>query len=155
MVKFEDLKEIGKKWAAEFCEGINNSPEYEASAKGWGVDFDGGMLFVMEKTGEIEDDISAFLDLKDGKCLGITILAPGEEPPRTPIMSLRASMLTWKKLASKEIDPIQTLMQGLLKIEGDMALALRYAKAAMELANAVESAPSSEILFNKYDLGEE
>jgi len=154
MVKFDELKELGEKWAAEFCEALNNSPEYKSAAAGWGVDFDGGMLFVMEKSGEIEDNILAFLDLKDGDCLGITILPPGEDPPKEPIMTLRASMLIWKRLASKELDPIQSLMQGLLNLEGDMSLALRYAKAAMELANAVEQAPSSDELFNKYDLGE-
>ncbi len=154
MVKFDDLKEIGEKWAKEFCEALNNSAEYKKAAAGWGIDFDGGMLFVMEKSGEIEDDISAFLDLKDGNCLGITILPPGNAPPKPPIMTLRASMLIWKQLASKALDPIQSLMQGLLTLDGDMSLALRYAKAAMELANAVESAPSSDELFNKYNLGE-
>jgi len=153
MVKFEDLKEIGKAWAEEFCKALNDSPEYKQAAKGWGVDFDGGMLMVMEKSGEIEDDVSAFLDLKDGKCLGITLLAPGEKPPREPIMMLRGTFLIWKKLAFKEIDPIQTLMQGLLVLEGDMNLALRYAKAAMELTNVVEKTDTS--LFTNYDLGEE
>ena len=153
MVKFEELKDLGEKWAAEFCKALNNSAEYKSAAAGWGIDFDGGMLFIMEKSGEIEDDISTFLDLKDGDCLGITMLSPGEDPPRTPVMTLRASMLIWKQLASKELDPIQSLMQGLLTLDGDMGLALRYAKAAMELANAVEQAPSSDELFNKYDLG--
>lgn len=153
MVKFEDLIEIGEKWAAEYCKALNESPEYEKAAKGWGVDFEGGMLMIMEKSGEIEDDISAFMDLKDGKCLGIKILRPGEKPPRPPIMTLSGTFLIWKKLAFKELDPIQSLMQGLLKLDGDMSLALRYAKAAMELANVVEKTDTT--LFTKYDLGEE
>lgn len=152
MVKFEDLIDIGKAWAAEYCKALNDSKEYEEAAKGWGVDFEGGMLLTMTKSGEIEDDVSAFANLKDGKCLGFTILAPGEKPPRDPIMSLTGSFLIWKKLAFKEIDPIQTLMQGLLKLEGDMGLALRYAKAAMELANVVENTDTT--LFTKYNLGE-
>ena len=152
LVKFEELIDIGKAWAAEYCQALNDSKDYEEAAKGWGVDFDGGMLMVMLKSGEVEDDITSFIDLKDGKCLGITILKPGEKPPREPIMTLTGSFLIWKKLAFKELDPIQTLMQGHLKLEGDMSLALRYAKAAMELANVVENTDTT--LFTKYDLGE-
>jgi len=107
----------------------------------------------MLKSGEVEDDIAAFADLKDGKCLGITIIKPGENPPREPIMTLTGTFLVWKQLAFKELDPIQSIMQGLLKLEGDMTLALKYAKAAMELANVVENTDTS--LFTNYDLGEE
>ncbi|TXT66977.1 MAG: hypothetical protein BAJALOKI1v1_220010 [Promethearchaeota archaeon] len=153
MVKFDELKEIGKKWAAEYCEALNNTPSYQEAAKGWGIDFEGAMVFVMEASGEIEDDIVSFLDLKNGKCLGIKILSPGEKPPREPIMTLSAPFLTWRHLAFKEIDPIQSLMQGKLKLEGDMSLAMRYARAAMELANAVEKTDTS--FFTRFDLGGE
>lgn len=153
MVKYEDLKDIGEAWAKEYCQALNDSSEYEEAAKGWGVDFDGAMLMSMTKSGEIEDDIAAFMDLKDGKCLGITIIPPGNKPPREPTMTLTAKFLIWRKLAFKEIDPIQSLMQGVLKLEGDMSLALRYAKAALELANVVEKTDAT--LFTKFDLGEE
>jgi putative sterol carrier protein len=153
MVKFDELKEVGKKWAAEYCEALNNTPSYQEAAKGWGVDFEGGMVFIMEACGEIEDNVVSFLDLKDGECLGIQLLAPGEELPREPIMTLSAPFSTWRKLAFKEIDPIQCLMQGKLKLDGDMSLAMRYARAAMELANAVEKTDTS--FFTQYDLGEE
>lgn len=153
MVKFKELEEIGKKWADEYCEALNNSEAYEEAGKGWGIDFDGSMMFVMEPSGEIEEGVSTFLDLKDGKCLGIQILQPGEEPPREPIMTLKGSFLLWKKLAFREIDPIQSLMSGKLKLEGDMSLAMRYARAAMELANAVQDTDTT--FFTRYDLGEE
>lgn len=151
MVKFEELEEIGGVWAKEYCEALNNSPAYKEAARGWGVDFEGGMLFMMQACGEIEDDVISFLDLKDGDCLGITIIPPGDTPPKDPIMTLKASFLVWKKLAFKEIDPIQSLMQGKLQLEGDMSLAMKYSRAAMELANAVEKTDTS--FFTKYDLG--
>ena len=57
MVKYEDLIDLGKAWAAEYCQALNNSSEYEDAAKGWGIDFEGGMLLVMTKSGEIEISI--------------------------------------------------------------------------------------------------
>lgn len=151
MVKFEDLKDIGQNWANEYCKALNEDSEYAEVAKGWGVDFEGAMVFVMEACGEIEDNVSAFLDLKDGKCLGIKVLNPGEDPPRPPSLTLYASFLLWKKLALKEHNPIQLLMQGKLRVDGDMNLAMRYAKAAMKLADVVEKTDTS--FFNKFDLG--
>ncbi len=153
MVKFKDVIDLGKAWAAEYCKALNSSKNYEKAAKGWGIGFEGGMQMTMLKSGEIEDDVSAFVDLKDGKCLGIKILNPGEQPPRKPIMTLIAPFIVWKKLALKELDPIQSLMAGKLQLQGDMSLAMRYAKAAMELANVVEK--TDTILFTKWDLGKE
>ncbi len=152
MVKFKDVIGLGKTWAAEYCKALNASKNYAAAAKGWGVAFEGAMQMTMTKSGEMEDDVSAFIDLKDGRCLGIKILNPGEEPPRKPILILTAPFYIWKKLALKELDPIQSLMAGRLKLDGQMNLAMRYAKAAMELANAVEN--TDKTLFTKWDLGE-
>nr|MDO8112224.1 SCP2 sterol-binding domain-containing protein [Candidatus Sigynarchaeota archaeon] len=151
-IGYKDLKEIGERWVVEYAKALNNSSTYEESAKGWGIDFEGAMLFVLEKSGEIADDLTVFLDLKDGKCLGIKLLAPGEKPPRPAGFTLSASFLIWKKLAFKELNPIQSIMQGKLLVQGDMTRVMRYARAAMELANAVEHTDAT--LFTKYDLGE-
>ncbi|MHA1264179.1 MAG: SCP2 sterol-binding domain-containing protein [Candidatus Helarchaeota archaeon] len=147
MVKFSDLKEDADRFAADFCKALNENPDYEAAGKGW----KGALLLVMKACGEIEDDIRAFLDVEDGKCRGITILAPGEDPPFEPIMTIIGSMYLWRQLAFKEKDPIQSLMSGELVLEGDTALAMRYARATMELANSAEKADRT--ILTKYDLG--
>ncbi len=153
MVSFEDIKEIGQKWTKEYCKVLNESPEYEEAAKGWGIDFEGSMLFIMLPSGEINFEIVSFLDLKDGKCLGIKLLEPGEDPPQEPGMILKAPMLIWKKLAFKEMNPVQALMSGDLQLEGDMSLAMKYSQAAMMLADLTEKTDRS--LFTKFDLGDD
>jgi len=150
MVKFEDLKEGAEKWAREYCEAINNNKDYEEAAKDWGVDQEGAMLYVMEASGEVEEDLKYFLDLKGGKCIEIKVLRPDEDPPREPILSLSAPLFTWKKIAFQELDPIKGLMQNKLKIDGDMGLAMRYSKAALELTKSNENTDRS--LLTKYKL---
>ncbi len=152
MVKFTEIEPMGKAWAVQYCKALNSSATYSKAAKGWGITFEGGMLFVMEKCGEIEDDITAFLDLKDGKCLGITIVAPGKEPPRAPILTLRAPMFAWRKIIFKEIDPIGAIMQGKLRLTGEMTLVMRYTRAAVELVNVTEN--TDRTLFTKFNLEE-
>ena len=43
----------------------------------------------------------------------------------------------WVKVAKKELDPIQGMMVGKLKLEGDMTKIMRATKAAVELVNAI------------------
>ncbi|MBD3230912.1 MAG: hypothetical protein GF329_22225 [Candidatus Lokiarchaeota archaeon] len=152
MVSFEDIKEMAISWSKEYCQALNDSDEYKEAAKGWGVDFEGAMLFIMGASGELEDNITAFIDLKDGECLGITVLAPGEDPPRKPGMELKAPLSIWKKLAFKDLNPVQALMTGELQLEGDMQLAMKYSQAAMMLADLTEKTNRS--IFTKYDVGD-
>jgi len=151
MVKFADLEEMAKAWADEFGNALNASETYASVAAGWGVDFDGSMLFIFEASGEIEEDIGAFLDLQDGKCLGITVLPPGEDPPRPPTLTIRAPMYNWKKVIFKELDVVGAIMQGKLALTGDMTLVMRYTRAAVELVNVAEQ--TNTAMFTQFDLG--
>ncbi|TXT65484.1 MAG: hypothetical protein BAJALOKI3v1_100055 [Promethearchaeota archaeon] len=150
MVKFEELQDEADKFAEEYKIALNENTNYEEAAKDWGVEQEGGMIYYMEHTGEIEEDIRLWLDLKGGKCLDAKILRPGEEPPREPILSLSAPMPIWKALAFKELDPITALMQNKLRVGGDMGLAMRYSKAALELANSTEQ--TDRTVLTKYNL---
>jgi putative sterol carrier protein len=42
----------------------------------------------------------------------------------------------WKQVLLKELDPIKGMMQGKLKLKGDLPTIVRYVKAAQELVNA-------------------
>lgn len=152
MVKFNEIKDMAVEWSKEYCKALNDSAEYKEAAAGWGVEFEGAMLFVMGASGELEDDITAFIDLKDGECLGISVLEPGEDPPREPGMELKAPLSTWKKLAFKDLNPVQALMTGELQLEGDMQLAMKYSQAAMMLADLTDKTDRS--IFTKYDVGD-
>ncbi len=150
---FKDMKSIAEAWVAEYQNALNQNTKYARAAKTWGVAFDGSLLFVMQKSGQIDTDLQFFLDLKEGKCLSAKLLAPGEEPPRKPGMTLLCPLWMWKKVAFKEIEPISAILQNKMKLEGDMKVAMRYASAALELANTVEKTNRS--LFTDYDLGHE
>lgn len=153
MLKYEDLLRISDNFVDDFCQAINTSQEYNQAAKGWGVDFEGSILLWMEASGEIEDDIRIYLDLKDGKCLGINLLAPNENPPRNPILTMRAPLRNWKEMRTKRINPNQFIMSGRLKIEGNIGIMMRYSKAATELGKLAGKQTFLKKLFTEYDLG--
>lgn len=147
MVKFEELKEDGKKFASSFCQALNENKDYEEAGKGW----KGALLMEMKACGEVEDDVRAFVDVEDGKCREIKLLGPGEDLPEEPVMKITGKMYLWRELAFQRKDPIQCLMTGLLELDGDMALAMKYSRAALELANTAEN--TDRTLLTKFDLG--
>ena len=152
MIKYKDLLKISENFTKEFCDAINNSHDYNRAAKGWGVEFEGALLWVMGASGEIVDSIRIFLDLKDGKCLRIKLLAPNEDSPRDPILILNAPLNTWKEMRRKRINPNQFIMSGRMKIEGNIALMMRYSKAALELGKLAGRQPFFRKIFTEYDL---
>jgi putative sterol carrier protein len=150
-VSFEEIKPIAEAWIAEYPGALNANTKYARAAKTWGSTFDGSLLLVMEKCGEVDADLRFFLDLKEGKCLGAKLIPPGEDPPRTPGMTLLCPLWMWKQVAFKELEPIAAILQNKMKLIGDMKVAMRYASAALELANTVEK--TDRTLFTKYNLG--
>ncbi|MFX1408030.1 MAG: SCP2 sterol-binding domain-containing protein [Promethearchaeota archaeon] len=152
MVRFEDLKNLSGDFAKDYCNAINNNTDYAEAAKGWGIDFEGSILYLMEASGEIEDDISIYMDLKNGKCLGIKLLAPNEEPPRKPGLIIRASLVIWNEMAKRKITAMNAIMSGKLKLEGQVNLVMRYSQAAMILAKIAGKQNFFKILFNQFNL---
>jgi putative sterol carrier protein len=152
MVGFKELKEISGNFTEEYCKAINENTEYAEVAKGWGVDFEGSILYLMESSGEIEDDISIYMDLKDGKCLGIYLLDPDQNPPRKPGLIIRGSLAIWNQIALRQITAMNAIMSGKLKLEGKVNLVTRYSKAAMILAKIAGKQKFFRILFNEFKL---
>ncbi|MHA1752589.1 MAG: SCP2 sterol-binding domain-containing protein [Candidatus Helarchaeota archaeon] len=130
MVKFGS-----EEWGKQFCQKLNESEAYNKAAETWEGDF----VFVME----FEDgtkEVRLYVDLWHGKCRGTAIV--GSDKEAEFIMS--GSYSNWVKVAKKELDPIQGLMTGKFKLEGDMAKIMRATKAAVELVNCVTEVENVE-----------
>ena len=55
---------------------------------------------------------------------------------------IRAPYTRWKEVIRKELDPVKGMMQGKLKLRGDLPTIVRYVKAANELVNLAASVPT-------------
>ncbi|MHA1276006.1 MAG: SCP2 sterol-binding domain-containing protein [Candidatus Helarchaeota archaeon] len=132
MVKF-----LTGEWAKEYCKALNNSEAYGQAGKGWVGDF----LFIAEyEDGSIT---KLWIDLHDGQCRGTAVIKPDEEKDAAFIMS--GPYANWKLVAEKKLDPIQGLMTGKFKLKGDMAMVMRYTKAAVEMVNSIMAVPDTEL----------
>lgn len=119
-------------WVKLYVDALNNNPAYFDAAKTWEGDF----VFWLEPEGPLDHKIGFFLGLFHGKATGGKELKEGEPEPKAEF-KVSGKYLNWVKVFKKQIDPVQALMQGKLKLTGNMAKVMRAVKAAQELVNTL------------------
>lgn len=121
-----------KEWTEEYVRRINESQDYEEAAKTW----EGDLSYVFEREPDkgVPDDVWVWLDLWHGKAREAKFDVPIEEGEKAKFI-IRAPYTRWKQVIKKELDPIKGMMQGHLKLKGDLPTIVRYVKAANELVN--------------------
>lgn len=123
-----------EEWLEEFVEKINTSAEYADAAATW----EGDLVFVYEKEPDkgVDEDVYAWLDLWHGKCRDAARL-DGPDDPRAASakFTITAPYSRWKSVLKKELDPVKGMMQGKIKVKGDLPTIVRYVKASNVLVD--------------------
>ena len=116
-------------WFEAFEAQINASAEYRAFASDWEGDI--AFRVLAEPDRGVPEDLWGYLDLWHGACRGgrAIVSADGEAAAYT----LTAPYSRWKDVVQGELDPIKAMMQGKLRVRGDLPTIVRYVKAANEL----------------------
>jgi putative sterol carrier protein len=128
-----------EEWLIEYVERINSSKDYEEAAATW----EGDLCYVFEAEPDkgVPTDVRAWIDLWHGKCRGHKYDPTAEEGDAAKFI-IRAPYSRWKQVINKELDPIKGMMQGKLKLKGDLPTIVRYVKAANELVNIAGQVPT-------------
>lgn len=127
-----------EEWVNEYCKRLKESPDYNKAGKGW----KDPILFKMVGTEELKEKPkfdSFILYLKDGICEKCEIVT---DPAKTAPFKLTATYSNWKKIIDGKVNPTQAMLTGQMKVEGNMALLLRYASAAIAMVKVAQSIPT-------------
>ena len=127
-----------EEWMTIYRDRINGSPEYREGAATW----EGAIAFVFEAEPDrgVPEDLWALLDLWHGECRAARMLEPGEEGGAPYV--IRAPYSRWKEVLRGDLDPVKGMMQGKLKVQGDLATIVRYVRAANELVHLTMQVPT-------------
>jgi putative sterol carrier protein len=127
-----------EEWLKEYVERINGSPAYKEAAATW----EGDVAYVIEAEPDkgVPETVWAWLDLWHGECREGKLISP-EEGEKAKFL-IRAPYSRWKEVIKKELDPIKGMMQGKLKLKGDLPTIVRYVKASNELVNLAQTVPT-------------
>ncbi len=125
-------------WLAAFVERINGSAEYREAAASWEGDI--AFVFEAEPDKNQPQDRWGWLDLWHGECRAGRMVSQ-EEGERARYI-IRAPYSRWKDILRGELDPIKGMMQGKLKLKGDLPTIIRYARAADALVRLTMTVPT-------------
>jgi putative sterol carrier protein len=117
-------------WVEEFKKQINLSEGYKKAGAIWTA---GPVALIISAKPEIgiQEDFRMWLDLHQGLCRDAKIVT-AEEAQKAPFCII-GDYARWKQVIKKELEPVKGMMQGKLKLKGDLPTIVRYVKASQEL----------------------
>jgi len=122
-------------WVKALMVDLNASPAYLDAAKNWEGDFN----FIIEPGGELQQPVTLYMDLWHGSCRE-AFAANGRT--KEAVFRLSGPVTTWKRVITRQLDPIQALMTGQLRIQGNMLMIMRNVRAAKELVESCTRIPT-------------
>lgn len=123
-------------WIKAMMVDLNNSKSYEEAAKTWEGDF----VFAILPGGSLEQPVKLYMDLWHGRCRDAYLVENGENLKAA--FTISAPVANWKKVMTKQLDPIQSMMTGQLKLQGNMAMVMKSVRAAKELVESCTRIPT-------------
>lgn len=125
-------------WVATYEKMIQESQEYKEAAKGW----EGTVVIHIMANPELglDGDIYQLLDLWHGECRSVR-LVPREVGEKADYI-LSGELERWEAVVAGDLDTTKAMMQGKIKLKGDLATIVRYVKASAlltEIAARIET----------------
>ena len=111
-----------KEWLDIYVDRINASDPYREAAATWEGDV--SYVFEAEPDRGVPEEIWAWLDLWHGQCRESRYGVAPEEGSKAKFV-IRAPYGRWKEVINKELDPVKGMMQGKLRLTGDLPTIIR------------------------------
>jgi len=124
-------------WARQFKDEVNKSATYKSAAKGW--KWTVGLVIEAEPEKNVPEPVGVVMDLFDGEARDIHV-GPAAEAQQCQFV-ITAPYTRWKQVATKELDATKGMLQGKLKLKGDLPTIVRYTKASQELTECTTRVP--------------
>jgi len=118
-------------WVALFEKAIQEDAEYKEVAKDW----EGTVVLHVQAKPEygLDQDLYVLLDLWHGECRSARIVPSSAGQAGDFVIT--GSMDRWIQVGRKELDPVKGMMQGKLKLKGDLPTIVRNVRAASRLVD--------------------
>lgn len=142
-----DIVDEREEWISEWKDKVNNESTYAETGEGWGVGFNGNFIFEVEPDeayekalqytdDNIEDGTAFFAEISDGEVHSATNIDVNEKDQYDWGFNYHGTYTNWKGLINQEIGPIDGLMSGKFKVDGDMQKILQWSDGAVDLASS-------------------
>jgi len=123
------IKAFSDEWAGAFKDEVNKSTVYKNAGKGW--KWTVGLVVEAEPNKQFPESKGVVMDLFDGSARDIHIGSAAEAQKCDFVIT--APYTRWKEVATKQLDATKGMLQGKLKLKGDLPTIVRYTKASQEM----------------------
>jgi putative sterol carrier protein len=124
-------------WAQLFKDEINKSPVYKQAGKGW--KWTVGLLIEAEPDKKFPESKGVVMDLFEGEARDVRVGSAADAQVCDFVIA--GTYSRWKEVAQKELDATRGMLQGKLKLKGDLPTIVRYTKASQELTECTTRVP--------------
>ena len=131
------VKAFSNEWAKAFKDEVNKSGTYKTAAKGW--KWTVGLVVEAEPDKNFPEAKGIVMDLFDGDARDVTV-GPASEAQKCDFV-ITAPYTRWKEVATKQLDATRGMLQGKLKLKGDLPTIVRYTKASQEMTECTTRVP--------------
>jgi putative sterol carrier protein len=120
-------------WVAQYESSVQNDDLYKEAAKDW----EGSVVVHVQAAPElgVDEDIYLFMDLWHGDCRSMRLVP--KDAGEAGDFVITGSMERWLQVARKQLDTIKGMMQGKLKLKGDLPTIVRAVRAAARLVDLI------------------
>ncbi len=126
-------------WVARYKEAINANPAYKVAGANW----DKGVVSLICKAKPdigLPEDMGIWLDLHKGVCRDARVVS-ADEARKAPFC-ITAEYERWKQVIRKELNPITGMLQGKLRLKGDLPTIVRFVDASKALVESAGMVPT-------------
>ncbi len=125
-------------WIGTYEKLIRESEQYRAAAAGW----EGSVVIHILAKPEValERDFYLMMDLWHGDCRFVRMVSA--EAGDAGDFVITGDYDRWRQVMTGELDTVKGLMQGKLKLKGDLPTIVRYVKAATLLVELSQAIPT-------------
>ncbi len=115
-------------WCKAWEEKVRASREFAVYNKGWQGDI--GCIMQKDPDKNVPQDQYLYLDFEDGVVKGIRMVDKATAENAKFVIS--GPYVRWKQVALRELDAVKAMMQGKLKLKGNLPYVVKYLKGVQE-----------------------
>jgi putative sterol carrier protein len=122
------LDVFSDEWCKAWEEKVRASKDFAQFNKGWEGDI--SCIMLKDPESNVPEDKYLYLDFHDGTVNGIHMT--DKKTAENAKFVITGDYIRWKQVAKNELDAVKAMMQGKLKLKGNLPYVVRYVKGVQE-----------------------
>ncbi len=133
------LDVFSEEWCKEWKDMLNVNDAFAKYNKGWEGDLSG--IIQADPDNNFPEEQYLYLHFHDGSCLDIKMIS--KEKAQECKFILSGPYIRWYQVAKGDLDAVKAMMQGKLKLKGNLPYVVRYIKGVQESIRTMQEIESN------------